>query len=104
MAEDSGTAETPELEFVGMADTLAINADAFFVVGGGDSFTVFFFQHVVPDLKRQIHKTEEMQTKKTKCFARIVMSPLGFINFAKALASNINCDLVPKQTTEEATR
>jgi hypothetical protein len=102
MAENSGTTEIPELEFVGMADTLAVNADAFFVVGGGDSFTVFFFQHVVPNLKRQINKTESMETKQTKCFARIVMSPLGFINFAKALANNLNCDVVPRQATETA--
>ena len=99
MAEED-TTEAPELEFIGMADILAANADAFFVVGGGDSFTVFYFQHVVPDLKRQIHKTEEMQTKQTKCFARIVMSPLGFVSFAKALASNLNCDLVPRGQPE----
>src|SRR5258708_4183304 len=74
-----------ELEFVGMGDIVALHSDAFFVLQNGDNFTIYFFQHDIPTLTREIKKTEAVPAKRTKCFARISVSPMGFINLTQAL-------------------
>ena len=74
-----------ELEFVGMGDVVALHADAFFVLQNGDNFSIYFFQHDIPPLKREIKKTEAIATKRTKCFARIAVSTTGFLNLTQAL-------------------
>jgi hypothetical protein len=81
-------AKGEELEFFGMGDVVALHADAFFVLQNGDNFTIYFFQHDIPPLAREIQKTEAISTKRTKCFARIAVSQMGFVNLTQALVQH----------------
>ena len=82
---DEEQSQPEELEFIGMGDVPALHADAFFVLQNGDNFTIYFFQHVIPNLTREIKKTEAIATKQTRCFARIAVSQIGFVNLTQAL-------------------
>jgi hypothetical protein len=93
--------ETEELEFVGMGDVLALHADAFFVLQNGDNFTLYFFQHQIPNLKREIQKTEAIATKQTKCIARIAVSQVGFVNLMQALIHHAKGAGLVREATKE---
>lgn len=90
-----------EIEFVGMGDVLALHADAFFVVQNGDNFTLCFFQHQYPDIKRETRKTASVETKQSKCIARIAVSPTGFANLAQALVRHLQASISVLQEAPE---
>lgn len=94
-------AEEEEIEFVGMGDVLALHADAFFVLQNGDNFTLYFFQHHIPNLTREIKKTEAVPTKQTKCFARISLSPAGFVNLTQAMVHHAKEAGLVRMATKE---
>jgi hypothetical protein len=98
-AAESETADDT-LDFVGMGEPLAIHADAFFAVQNGDNFSLYFFQHQLQDLTAHQGKTMAFKTKRTKCIARIAVSPLGFRAMADALANQLGLNLVPKAKEE----
>ncbi len=108
MAEEQAKPEEQsppeELEFIGMGDVPALHADAFFVLQSADSFTIYFFQHDIPNLKREIKKTEAISTKQTKCFARIAVSPMGFVSLTQALVHHASAaGLVRTASTSPST-
>jgi hypothetical protein len=101
MADEPKTADDETLDFIGMGDFPALHADAYFILQNGDNFTVGFFQHRYPDfLRRARGQKLQIKSNETKCIARISLSPLGFTNFANAIAAHIGCRLEPIKTEE----
>src|SRR6266849_1467838 len=105
MAEESTKADArpaeETLDFIGMGDPLAIHADAFFAIQNGDNFSLYFFQHQVEDITAYQNKKISFKTKKTKCIARIALSPEGLRALANGIATQLGCDLVPRKAKEE---
>jgi hypothetical protein len=102
MADEPTDQPLPQLDFVGMQDVVALYADAFFVAKTGDAFSLYFFQNQLGDMvDRELKKTESVRVTKTKCFARIVITPSGLSNLVEALAANIGIEIVRTDSSDK---
>lgn len=87
-----------QLDYIGVGDVQALYADAFLVVGAGEAFSILFFQNQIPDIQRGVvGSTGQIQTKTTKCIARLVLSPNGFDKLLEAMAGNRGFTLQPRK-------
>lgn len=105
MAEEQPTEakkNETRLDFIGMDQVVALSADAFLVARAEDAFTILFFQNQIPEIRQgALGKGAKLDSKETKCIARITVSPSGFNKLLTSMAGTVGSKLVPGDDGEQ---
>ncbi|MGI8838658.1 MAG: hypothetical protein ACR2H4_18745 [Pyrinomonadaceae bacterium] len=90
-----------QLDFVGADQVVVLSAEAFLVGRGEDIFHLGFYQNQVPDLRGLgLGQTAQTPFQKTKCVARIALSPIAYTKLLQSMAETAGFVLQPSEESK----
>ncbi|HEU4712682.1 MAG TPA: hypothetical protein VFS76_14010 [Pyrinomonadaceae bacterium] len=100
-AQPGALSEVSKINFVGIDQVASLYADSFIVASTGEMFILHFFQNSPPSIAgAELDKTSTREATQAKCFAKIVVSPNGFVKLLTAMAGQAG--LVISKPEQEA--
>lgn len=94
MADQKATAKTgaENVRFL-PSDQVPIRfSDAFLIAGGTDIYSLNFYQTEIPALEGTI-KNVEVERHDATCFARVALSPIGFVRLLTSMAERVGMEV-----------